>query len=126
MMKRLVEASPRFKARMAGSFFLLTMLTAAFTELVALRRLSFAADVAAGVVELSGMVAVTLLFYPLFKPVNRNLSLLAAFFSLVGCAVGAFTLLFQLASLLVLGGAPYLGVFTEEQLRALAFMFLRL
>jgi Domain of unknown function (DUF4386) len=31
-------------------------------------------------------IAVTLLFYYLFKPVNRNLSLLAAFFSLLGCA----------------------------------------
>jgi hypothetical protein len=31
-------------------------------------------------------IAVTLLFYYLFKPVNRGLSLLAAFFSLVGCA----------------------------------------
>jgi hypothetical protein len=34
-MKRIAEASPRFKARMAGAFYLLTMLTAAFTELVA-------------------------------------------------------------------------------------------
>jgi Domain of unknown function (DUF4386) len=31
-------------------------------------------------------IAVTLLFYYLFKPVNRSLSLLAALFSLVGCA----------------------------------------
>jgi len=34
---------------------------------------------------------VTLLFYDLFKPVNRSLSLLAAFFSLVGCAIGALS-----------------------------------
>lgn len=32
---------------------------------------------------------VTLLFYDLFRPVNRNLSLLAALVSLVGCAVGS-------------------------------------
>jgi hypothetical protein len=32
MMKRFAETSPRFKARMAGVFFLLTMLTAAFTS----------------------------------------------------------------------------------------------
>jgi hypothetical protein len=38
-------------------------------------------------------IAVTLLFYDLFKPVNRNLSLLAAFFSLVGCAIGVLSLL---------------------------------
>jgi len=29
---------------------------------------------------------VTLLFYYMFKPVNRSLSLLAAFFGLMGCA----------------------------------------
>jgi hypothetical protein len=31
-------------------------------------------------------IAVTLLFYYMFKPVNRALSMLAAFFSLLGCA----------------------------------------
>jgi uncharacterized membrane protein YfcA len=35
---------------------------------------------------------VTLLFYDLFKPVNKKLSLLAALFSLVGCAIGAHSL----------------------------------
>jgi Domain of unknown function (DUF4386) len=77
MMKRFAETSPRFKARMAGVFFLLTMLTAAFTELFVRisGRLNFAADLAAGIVEVSGMFAVTLLFYAIFKPVNRGLSL---------------------------------------------------
>ena len=93
MMKRLVEASPRFKARMAGASFLLTMLTAAFTELVALRRLNFAADVAAGIVEVSGMVAATLFLYFIFKPVNRSLSLLAASFNFAGLTLEALQVL---------------------------------
>jgi hypothetical protein len=92
MMKRIAEASPRFKARMAGVFFLLTMLTAAFTEFVARGKLSFAADLAAGIVEVSGMVAVTLLFYGIFKPVNRGLSLLAASFNLVALIFEALQL----------------------------------
>jgi hypothetical protein len=33
VMKRFAETSPRFKARMAGVFIVLPMLTAAFTEL---------------------------------------------------------------------------------------------
>jgi hypothetical protein len=92
MMKWIAEVSPRFKARMAGAFFLLTMLTAAFTELFVRinGRLSFAADVAAGAVEVSGMVAVTLLFYGIFKPVNRGLSLLAVSFNLVALTFEAF------------------------------------
>jgi hypothetical protein len=51
--------------------------------------LSFAADLAAGIVEVSGMVAVTLLFHDIFKPVNRCLSLLAASFNLVALTFGA-------------------------------------
>jgi uncharacterized protein DUF4386 len=83
VMKRIAEASPRFKARMAGVFYFLTM-TAAFTETVVHDRLNSAADLAAGLIEVSGMVAVTLLLYDIFKPVNRSVSLLAASFNLVG------------------------------------------
>ena len=88
----IAEASPRFRARMAGVFFSLTMLTAAFTH-VARGRLNFAADLAAGIVEVSGMVAVTLLFYFIFKPVNRSLSLLAASFNLAGLTLEAIQVL---------------------------------
>jgi hypothetical protein len=68
------------------------MLTAAFTELFVRvsGRLNFVADLAAGVVEISGMVAVTLLFYAIFKPVNRRLSLLAASGNLVALTFEAF------------------------------------
>jgi hypothetical protein len=81
---------------------------------------------ATGLVATAGYIALTALFYGLFKPVNRSLSLLAAFFSLVGCAILAFASLFQIAPLVVLGGSPYLSVFKVEQLRALALMFLEL
>jgi hypothetical protein len=64
MMKRIAEASPRFKARMAGVFFFPIMLTAAFTELVVRGRLSSAADI----VEVSSMLAVTLLLYAILTP----------------------------------------------------------
>jgi hypothetical protein len=84
IMKRIAEASPRFKARMAGVFYLLTMLTGAVNEGLVRGRLGFGVNLAAGIVEVSGMVAVTLFFYDIFKPANRNLSLLAAAFNLVG------------------------------------------
>jgi len=44
----------------------------------------------------------------------------------LGCAVGAFTSLFDFAPFVLLRGAHYLSVFTVEQLQALALMFLRL
>ena len=67
MMKRIAEASPRFKARIAGALFVLLVLTAACTEFFFHGKLSFAADLAAGIIEVSCMIAVTLLFYDIFK-----------------------------------------------------------
>ena len=67
---------------------MLLLLTAAFTEFFVRGRLSFAAELAANLaaslIEISCMIAVTLLFYDIFKPVNRSLSLLAASFNFVG------------------------------------------
>jgi hypothetical protein len=71
-------------------------------------------------------IAVTALFYELFKPVNRSLSLLAAFFSLVGCAIQAFSYVCYLAPFVLLGGAQYLSVFKMEELQAIVFLLLKL
>jgi hypothetical protein len=71
-------------------------------------------------------VVVTALFYRIFKPVNRSVSLTAAFFSLTACAIQGFALAFQLAPLTILDGSQYLGVFKTEQLHSLAYMFLKL
>src|ERR1035438_3617060 len=57
---------------------------------------------------------------------SKGLSLLAAFFSLVGCTIGAVSCLFYFAPVVILGGAQYLNVFKVEQLQALALMFLKL
>jgi Domain of unknown function (DUF4386) len=83
MMERNVETSPRLKARIAGVFYLLTFLTGG-AALFVHGKLGLAAGLVAG----ACYIAVTLLFYYIFKPVNRSLSLLAALFSLVGCAFG--------------------------------------
>jgi hypothetical protein len=71
-------------------------------------------------------IAYTLLLYNLFRPVNRSLALLAAFFSLVGCAIGGVNTLFELAPLLVLQNASSLSGFSLEQLQSLALVFLQL
>jgi hypothetical protein len=88
MLKRVTDTSPRLKARIAGALYLLSFLTAAFSELFARGRLNFAL----GLIAVLGMVVVTLLLYDIFKPVNRGLSLLAAFFALVGLAFEALRL----------------------------------
>jgi hypothetical protein len=87
MMERFAEVSPRFKARMAGALFLLLVLTAAFSEFFVRGKLNFAADMAVGVIEVSCMIAVTLLFYDIFKPVDRSLSLLAMSLNFVALVI---------------------------------------
>jgi len=87
-MQRTTEVSPRFKGRMAGVFFLLSAVTAAFTEMFVRGRL----NVAGGLVAVLGMIAVTLLFYDILSPVDRSLCLLAASFNLVGLVFEALRL----------------------------------
>lgn len=88
MSDRIAEASPRFKARIAGVFYLLVFLTGGLALFVR-GRLGSAAGLIAG----ACYIAVTLLFYYIFKPVNSKLSLLAAFISLVGIIIGPLSLL---------------------------------
>src|SRR6202023_1662571 len=71
-------------------------------------------------------IAWILLFYYLFKPVNRSLSLLAAFVGLVVCAMQALTSLLYVAPLLVLQGGSSVSAFATDQLQALAYVFLKL
>jgi len=84
MMKRIRDARRVSRPGLPVSSFLVVILTAAFTEFFVRGRLGFAADLVAGLIEVSGMIAVTLLFYDIFKAVNRSRSLLAAFFNFVG------------------------------------------
>jgi len=70
---------------MAGALYLLSLLTASFGESFVQGRLA----VAAGLIAASGMVFMTLILYDIFKPVNPGLSLLAAWFNLVGLSFEA-------------------------------------
>jgi Domain of unknown function (DUF4386) len=90
MADSIVGASPRRKARLAGAFYLLTFLTGLPGYFV---RGAFGASL--GLVAGASYIVVTLLFYHIFKPVNRSLSFLAACLSLIGCAIGPLTAVFH-------------------------------
>ncbi len=143
MKEWIAETSARPRARLTGVVYLFCFLTAVFGEVflkgifvdgdaaatannILAHQPLFRLGLATGLIATACYIAVTALFYDLFRPVNRSLSLLAAFFSLVGCAILAFASLFRAAPLVVLEGGQYLGVFKMEQLRALAFLFLEL
>ena len=133
----------RSKGRMTGAIYLLYFLMA-MASVFLVRGIVVSGDAAATAANILAhetlfrlgsavraistalYIVMAALFYDLFKAVNKTVSLLAAFFSIVGCAIQAVGSLFQLAPLLILGGSSYLAAFTLEQLRALAFLFLRL
>ena len=138
----ITETSASFKARTAGAFWLMTAVTSSFAAFVIGRVLVsgdaaataanvlahealFRSGTAANLIATACYVVATLLVYELLKPVSRTVSLLAAFFSLVGCAVGALSCVFDVAPFILLGGGHYLSVFTGEQLQALSLMFLQ-
>jgi Domain of unknown function (DUF4386) len=84
-MERIAEASRRPRARITGVVYLLYFLTAVSGEVFVGRGRLVLYD-AVNLIAHVLYIAVTLLFYYLFKPVNRSLSLLAALFGLAGCA----------------------------------------
>lgn len=85
-------------------------------------RFSFVADLVCIICS----IFLSLIFYILFKPVNRNLSLLALIFSTVATAIMAVNLLNQQAPLLLLNTSSYLKAFTIEQLQTQSLFFLNL
>ena len=133
-MERIAQVSPRTRARTTGAVYLLFFLTAtagaiitpATAKDIVANEPAFRLGFAVSLISTVSYVAVTALFYQLFKHVSRSVALVATFFSLVGCAVGAFASLFQLAPFVVMGGSQYSGVFDAKQLQALAQMFLDL
>jgi hypothetical protein len=143
MRKAPANASPRFKARMAGFFYLLVFVIG-IPSIVARRGLVMMDDAAATAAQLlahenlfrlgvagdlliiASYVVVTALLYELFKPVNGSVSLIAAFLSLMGCAVQASACAFELFPFVVLGGGQGLSALKTEQLQALGYLSLSL
>ena len=120
--------SPQQLARLAGVFYLMDF--AFGPGMYAMRKLVVLGDAAktatnilahatlyqlgfaGNLIAIATYVAVTALFYELFKPVNKTVSLLAAFLSLMGCAILAVGCVFYLAPLLALasGQVPSLAL----------------
>jgi len=143
MPERVIEASPKLQARVAGGLWLTCIVMGIFgfvagssvivagdaaataTNILAnesLFRLGFASDLISGL----SYVGVTALLYYLLKPAGRSLALIAAFFGLAGVAIGGAGNLTQLAPLVLLHGDHYLSAFTTGQLQAMAMIALKL
>src|SRR6266550_5136893 len=143
------KTSPRLTARVTGLLYLLTILTGVFaqgfvserlvvsdaaataTNILAHRSLfewSFTVymiEMACYMIEMACQIMTTALFYFLLRPVSRSIALVAAFLSLSGCIIMTFSRVFYIVPLFVLGGVPYLNVFSPQQLQGLALLFLK-
>ena|SRR5947209_6844714 len=143
MTEPITEASPLSTAYLAGVFYLTSILMGGAAALVRWRlfvpgdatatatniltheplfRMLLAVDLTSA----SCYVAVTLLFYEMFKLVNKRLALLTASFSFVSSAIVAVACLFHIAALVVLRGAQYLNILHLQPLPALALTCLQL
>ena len=143
-MGRIAEASPRFKARIAGVLYLVIIVAALFAEVFVRGRLIVSGDAAAtatnilaheSIYRLGGAadliafacdVAVALIFFELFKPVSGTLSMLAAFFRLMHVSIVGISTVYHFAPLVLLGDARFLSTFSTNQSQALALVSLRL
>ena len=134
----------RAYAKAAGILALLSMLAGGFGEAYVPARLISSTDPAstaqnlrafdsmfrwgfAGyLVEATCDTALALIFYVLLKPVQRDVSLMAAFFGLISTASFVTAELFYYAPTLLLRNAAYLKAFTPEQLNLLTLLSLKL
>src|SRR3989449_10992988 len=135
-----VEAPPpRQLASMAGPLYLINIVGGAFAITIVPAMVLVAGNAAATAHNIqthellyrSGLVAhvlvtvtnvpLALIFYELFKVVNRRLALLDAFFILVATAIEAAGLLNQFIPLVLLGNESLAGALPTSQLQALAY-----
>ncbi len=140
VMKWIAGASPQHLARIAGGLYLIIIVggffaigyvpaalvvpgnAAATAHNLQAHELLYRLGLAAHMIIIVCNIPLALIFYELFKVVNKRLALLVVFFTLVGTAVECANLLNQFAPLMLLGGGHYSSVFAPEQLQALAYM----
>lgn len=131
-----------FHARLAGVGYLGIIVCGIFAEFFVRGSLVVAGDPAATAAALAGSegfyrtgiaaeflmlgfdVLLALSLYVVFREVDRNLALLAAFFRLTHAAIVGVNLLNTWVPLLLLGEATWLGAFEPAQLQALSLLLL--
>jgi hypothetical protein len=135
-MDSLTGASPRQLARIADALYLINIVCGAFAigfvpatlfasdpattaANIQAHELLYRSGLAAHVIVTVTNVPLALIFYELFKVVNRRVALLTAFFILVATAIEAAGLLNEFAPLVLLGNGSNTRALPAAQLQAL-------
>ncbi|MEO6454620.1 MAG: DUF4386 domain-containing protein [Ginsengibacter sp.] len=130
-------------ARAGGVLYLIIIITGVFGELLIKNKIVVSGDpagTAANILHYETLwrigiagdllmhvcdVPLMFIFYLLFKPVNKNLALVAVLFNLVQTAVMVATKVSLVQSLFPLGTGNYLKAFTPDQLHTLSYLSIK-
>ena len=138
-MESLADASPRRLARTAGALYLVNIVFGAFAiglvpallfksdpavtaHNIETHELLYRSALAAHVIVTMTNIPMAVIFYELFKVVDRRLALLDACFVLVATAVEISSLPSQFATLVLLGHGSDMSAIPTAQLQALAHL----
>jgi hypothetical protein len=138
------EASPRTLARTVGSLYLVVIFGGIFavgyvptalivsgdaattTRNILAHQTLYRLSLVVHIIILLCNVPLAAIFYDLFRVVSRRVSMLVAFFTLVGTAIEAATLQSQFVPLLLLEGDRSLSAFSTAQLQAQSYASLQM
>jgi uncharacterized protein DUF4386 len=142
--ERMTQTSPRTQGRIAGACYLaifvageifsvlvpnlglLNTIDAATLDHIVSHLAAFWAGYPFFLLVVAFRLILMLLFYQLFKPVNKSIALLAVYFNIVATTMQAVMAITLLAPLVLLGNAHSLTAFTPDQVHALALAALQL
>lgn len=135
--------SSRLLARLAGAFFLLTILGGIIAQGFISERLIDFGDAAATannilankglfqigftiyLIEMACQVTTATLLYRLLKPVNGTLALLMLLFEFTGIVIKTFSRVFYITPLWILDGSSVLASLDTGQLQSISLLLLR-
>jgi hypothetical protein len=142
--EQMTKTSPKASGRIAGAFYLaifvageiysvlvpntglLNTIDAATIDHIVSHQTAFWAGYPFFLLVVAFRLILMLLFYELFKPVNKSISLLAVYFNIVATTMQAIMAISLLVPLALLGGGHDLTALTPDQLHALALAAMKL
>ena len=143
MINTKAETSPQVYARIGGLAYLIIIIAGAFGELFIRNKIMVSGDAVATAHNIAASpllwrigitgdlimhvcdLVLAMVYYLLFRRVNKNLAMLSVLFGLIQTAVLVANKLNMVMPLFFLGNEDYLKVFDPHQLQALAYIAIK-
>lgn len=142
-MHDMMTESPKLVARLAGVFFLLTIVCGIVAQGFISERLINFGDAAATannilanrglfqigftiyLIEMACQTVTAVLIYSLLKPVSRTLAIMMLLFEFMGIVIKTFARVFYITPVYLLDGGGAVGGLDAEQIRSIALLLLK-